>query len=601
MEELTYGEFSSAIKNLVINTLEIYNLTFNKIMPLEQSNPNDQELDNYINKLKYLKKKEKNILNYIYDNDCQYDEDVLLNECLLEYIDDDNIRSLIYVRLDNLFMEKNEEFLKNNTSYDEDEENEYEYDEESECFEKIFNYLNIEYLAHMTEKDKEITESKYKFSFTNTHIEDELMFTRFNTENLIVLPKEINAHIMGIDMENYEQYENEVCMECILNIINQIEDGVETNEKSNIDVINFFASKLEYYDLKDLKDVCLYKKDQIFDGQAKEFLFKLIDIFNNYLKTANKDEQELITIDEIEENEEIVALKEKEVDIIFELIKTENKIYNLVNGLYVYELEKKNDIQLYKKIIKAIKRLKNKESYLKSFLVVDKNTKDILKDLIDNCLNIFEDNNMENYENIFKDSKGKSKIIKTRILNLLKESKSSKISLYIDENLPTIIENEQYLEAFKKYNKYIKIKKNIIPWLQVKYQKIFEDDFLLTEFLENEGDLSKNTWYSEEILCNLLEITKEEYQGDKNQILFDLAENVIVDIYIYATKEKLTPKEVAESKFNLFLLKEITENLDKEMVEMLEKDSQYTEENYKFNEELTKIFTKSKDKTANKK
>lgn len=102
-------------------------------------------------------------------------------------------------------------------------------------------------------------------------------------------------------------------------------------------------------------------------------------------------------------------------------------------------------------------------------------------------------------------------------------------------------------------------------------------------------------------MCELLGITINEYRGDKQQILFELAENVIVDIYLYATKERITEKELAETKYNMFLLKLITKNLDKELIEQLENDSQYTDENFKFKNEMIKIFNKNKIKQVTNK
>lgn len=318
-------------------------------------------------------------------------------------------------------------------------------------------------------------------------------------------------------------------------------------------------------------------------------------------KVSANNMQTVIT-EELEENEDTTSFTEKEVDILFELMKTENKIYDLINNLYILESHNKKDNSLYNANFEILKKLKIKEEQLISEISLNTNLKIALEDLIDNYLNIFSDEKIvKKYENIFSENQEKINIIKKRLENILNENDNDKISLYIDEKLPTIVENEQYLEALKTYNKYIVIKKNKRPWVKIKYQKIFENDFLLKEFLENNGDLSKNTWYSEELMCELLGITINEYRGDKQQILFELAENVIVDIYLYATKERITEKELAETKYNMFLLKLITKNLDKELIEQLENDSQYTDENFKFKNEMIKIFNKNKIKQVTNK
>ena len=68
-----------------------------------------------------------------------------------------------------------------------------------------------------------------------------------------------------------------------------------------------------------------------------------------------------------------------------------------------------------------------------------------------------------------------------------------------------------------------------------------------------------------------------------------------------ANGTKLTEKELAETKYNMFLLKLITKNLDKELIEQLENDSQYTDENFKFKNEMIKIFNKNKIKQVTNK
>ena len=593
MEELTYEELLLAVKNLVLNALEIYNLTFNKIMP----NKETKSIEKYINKLKYFKKKEENILNYIFASDCSYDEDACLNKCLYEFIDDDRIRSLIYTRLDNCFYTKTEERLAKELEEDDEE---YEYEEENSHYEQIFHFLSLEYLAS-TSKEEEINKGKYIFSYTNPKIENELLVAHFNTENLVLLPSKINAQIIGIDKETYENEESEVCVECIVNIINEIEDGLHFNETSNFDIIGFFASKLDCIDLNDIKDICLYKKTQVYDPKSKEIVSHIIKIVDNYMTKNPVKQKNTANLEETYENEDTLSFEEKEIDVIFDLLKIETRMYDIINSLYALEVNGKEKTPNYNAHIKILKKLKAREEMLITILVVDKNLKDTIKELLDTCLNIFSaDKNIKNYDSIFKDHKGKAMIIKRRILNLFKENKSPKASLYAYEKLPVIIENGQYLEAFKIYNKYIKIKKNPRPWIQLKYQKIFESSFLLDEFLANNGDLEKNTWYSDDILYQLLDISEDEYQGDKNQILFDMAENVIVDLYCYATKEDLTPVEQADSKFNLYLLKSIIKHLDEEEIELLKEDSQYTDENYKFQKQLSKIFTKEKERTTNK-
>ena len=103
MDELTYEQFQAAIRNLILNALQIYDITFNKIKVSKEENSKN-DISKYLEKLSYLKKKEKNILNYIFENNHRYDEDIYLNENLLKYIEDDYIRSLIYTRLENCFL-----------------------------------------------------------------------------------------------------------------------------------------------------------------------------------------------------------------------------------------------------------------------------------------------------------------------------------------------------------------------------------------------------------------------------------------------------------------------------------------------------------------
>ncbi len=606
MDELTYEQFQAAIRNLILNALQIYDITFNKIKVSKEENSKN-DISKYLEKLSYLKKKEKNILNYIFENNHRYDEDIYLNENLLKYIEDDYIRSLIYTRLENCFLEKQEEYFENLTEEDYEYDDEYDeeeikYEIENNNYEKVFNYLNLEYLATSTSKNEDIEKEKYILSFTESKIEDELLIVNYQFENLITLPININAQIIGIDEETYINYEKEICLETAMNILNQIEDNLHINENSVLNMFEFFCEKMDPNDLQNIKEFCVYKKEIINDVFVKEIIIKMIKIINTIMSKVSANNMQTVITEELEENEDTTSFTEKEVDILFELMKTENKIYDLINNLYILESHNKKDNSLYNANFEILKKLKIKEEQLISEISLNTNLKIALEDLIDNYLNIFSDEKIvKKYENIFSENQEKINIIKKRLENILNENDNDKISLYIDEKLPTIVENEQYLEALKTYNKYIVIKKNKRPWVKIKYQKIFENDFLLKEFLENNGDLSKNTWYSEELMCELLGITINEYRGDKQQILFELAENVIVDIYLYATKERITEKELAETKYNMFLLKLITKNLDKELIEQLENDSQYTDENFKFKNEMIKIFNKNKIKQVTNK
>ena len=606
MDELTYEQFQAAIRNLILNALQIYDITFNKIKVSKEENSKN-DISKYLEKLAYLKKKEKNILNYIFENNHRYDEDIYLNENLLKYIEDDYIRSLIYTRLENCFLEKQEEYFENLTEEDYEYDDEYDeeeikYEIENNNYEKVFNYLNLEYLATSTSKNEDIEKEKYILSFTESKIEDELLIVNYQFENLITLPININAQIIGIDEETYINYEKEICLETAMNILNQIEDNLHINENSVLNMFEFFCEKMDPNDLQNIKEFCVYKKEIINDVFVKEIIIKMIKIINTIMSKVSANNMQTVITEELEENEDTTCFTEKEVDILFKLMKTENKIYDLINNLYILESHNKKDNSLYNANFEILKKLKIKEEQLISEISLNTNLKIALEDLIDNYLNIFSDEKIvKKYENIFSENQEKINIIKKRLENILNENDNDKISLYIDEKLPTIVENEQYLEALKTYNKYIVIKKNKRPWVKIKYQKIFENDFLLKEFLENNGDLSKNTWYSEELMCELLGITINEYRGDKQQILFELAENVIVDIYLYATKERITEKELAETKYNMFLLKLITKNLDKELIEQLENDSQYTDENFKFKNEMIKIFNKNKIKQVTNK
>lgn len=568
---------NAALNNLVTIYSEIYDLTFNGLMKLELNGKiGSEDFTKTINKLKLLKLKEQRILDNL-EPYVEIEECPMLDVFLSEQIDDQEKRIQVKNRIGYVFTKRD---LLYNNMFEESSKKEAQ-----RRFESITELL-LKFISSSSKRKlkKKSIKEKYELSYLYPEIEDEMIYTSFNPKNQINFKAKDKAQLLNMEPEDYKIEKDAHEYDYISDLITELESNSESDIntiKLKLDIVEFGIKKLPTLDLSDLHQMCQH--NLIFDStpkltKNKTVLQRLYGILEKELLKREDYEEMLQRQEELismaEENDDMEQIPEKLIDIMFDLIKQINDIFD--SGIELADLESQNK-DLTPVLQKLTFQIEREKQLISQKTDITNQTQRHIETILSDYLYFI----IATYTNIsdLAEIQKRSTLIERRIKNLLPGLTFADYSMYKSPKVPYYINQNQLIETFKAFEEKIKSSKERRLLSITKYEELLTNPDLTDDFIANKGKISDLTVIDEYTAATISDIDVEEYMHDKEETLKESANRYLQDLaQVEQTSSLDEPSNIA---FKIVYVQTALKNLSTEKLEKIERDYMYMSNKFK--------------------
>lgn len=568
---------NAALNNLVTIYSEIYDLTFNGLMKLELNGKiGSEDFTKTINKLKLLKLKEQRILDNL-EPYVEIEECPMLDVFLSEQIDDQEKRIQVKNRIGYVFTKRD---LLYNNMFEESSKKEAQ-----RRFESITELL-LKFISSSSKRKlkKKSIKEKYELSYLYPEIEDEMIYTSFNPKNQIKFKAKDKAKLLNMEPEDYKIEKDAHEYDYISDLITELESNSESDIntiKLKLDIVEFGIKKLPTLDLSDLHQMCQHNLN--FDNSQninknETVLERLCGVLRKEL-TKRKDYEETLQrqeelLRETEENEDMDRIPKELTDIMFDLIKQINDIFE--TGIELAEQEYQNkDITPKLQILEF--QLEREKQLINLLTEITPQTKKHIETILNNYLYFIVATymNAADEEEIQK----RSTLIDRRIKNLLPFLTFTDYSIYKSPKVLYYINQNQLIETFKAFEEKIENSKEKRLLSITKYEELLTNPDLTDDFISNKGKINDITTLDEYTVATILDIDVEEYMYDKEETLKETANRYLQ--YLAQIEQTSSLDEPSKVAFQIVYVQTALKNLSTEKLEKIESDYMYMSSEFK--------------------
>lgn len=590
-------KINAALKNLVVYSSRIYDLTVEEMYRLESLRlQNSSKYEKCLNQLKVLRKKEERILDNIGNSINYEDFDEYVNSITDELVLNQNKNQAIKQRISYMFEKRAAE---NNEYFDKDLSYEF-------CRE--YYYIKdtcLNFLLKTKGRGKNtprILKHKYKQAFINRDIETELLYAGYNLNNLVKTPEESKHQLLNMELNIYQlekaEFYYSFTRDKIQSLIKQSQnlnaEDIDKNEiYNNLAFIKFLLKKVSKEDLAILEIECgsfveddntiiLYDDISVVD-KLIEYCAKETNKYQNIQKDNSYDE-------EINQNKYVESLSEQLVDQIFNLIKQSVKTYDIAIKMCLLEINNKINTNDFEMLLNELEQSIKKEQEIVSEIEIADCEKDVVANILDTSIDLIADLNGFKFTNDLEalcdenNLINRNIIVRQRILNLIPDLYTVDDSVYKNSDVPLYIIQNNLIEVMKEFEKNIGEAKDKIPLIVAKYEEIIANDDLTDDFVKAKGKVENMITFDDETLAALLELDLEEYKFDKSELLFNYIILTIEGIFEHPNQNP-TPLEMARMEFQGVFINVAADNIQTEIIY----ENELSEEEV---EEIQKIKTK---------
>jgi len=589
-------KINAALKNLVVYSSKIYDLTVEEMYRLESLRlHNSAKYEKCLNQLKILRKKEERILDNIGNSINYEDFDEYVNSITDELVLNQNQNQAIKQRISYMFEKRAAE---NNEYFDKDLSDEF-------CRE--YYYIKdtcLNFLLKTKGREKQtprILKYKYKQAFVNRDIETELLYAGYNLNNLVKTPEESKHKLLNMELSIYQlekaEFYYSFTRDKIQSLIKQsqnlnIEDIDKNEIYCNLDFIKFLLKKVSKEDLSILAIEC----GSLVEDDNTIILYDDISVVDKLIEYCAKETNKYQSIqkdnsydEEINQNEYVESLSEQLVDQIFSLIKQSAKTYDIAIKMCLLEINNKINTNDFETLLDELEQSIKKEQEIVSEIEIADCEKDVVANILDTSINLIAGLNgfkfINDLEALCDENNliNRNIIVRQRILNLIPDLYTVDDSVYKNSDVPLYIIQNNLIEVMKEFEKNIGEAKDKIPLIVAKYEEIIANDDLTDDFVKAKGKVENMITFDDETLAALLELDLEEYKFDKSELLFNYIILTIEGLFEHPNQNP-TPLEMARMEFQGVFINVAADNIQTEII--------YEDELSEEVEEIQKIKTK---------
>lgn len=365
----------------------------------------------------------------------------------------------------------------------------------------------------------------YLSAFTIKEISDELILNNFNL---------CKIKMIDFNEENYFDYLAIETRSLIINLISLSEFANNSLvKKYNTKLLKFMLLKLRDFDFEIIRND--FENDNVFIDNIS--YPKILKLFENAFELRSEQRKFLFHYVDMDSFDGLVSL-----------IKLEEFIFNKISSLNVFDLSSLN----------SISSLLRYEQDVISKLNIEECDAEILYNVISCDINFFLVNDYSSYI---------SKLISRRIINLLPIFQSDTLSGTIGKTYKQIIKNHiiNSLCEYKKIICDIPFDEDVSRYIKVYINIIFEYPEILNDIIFLNYDFSTLFCFDDEFNSNMLGLMNPiDYSYDKDNLLFNLAKNIINELYEILVDMENNPELVSLYEFKICEFNDIINSVSTE-------------------------------------
>ncbi|MBR3363004.1 MAG: hypothetical protein IKG40_03660 [Bacilli bacterium] len=550
MNYLSEEEVIMAFYNLVGIQSEIYDLTMEKLLQLENDGIKDPlEYDKIVKKISNLKVKENRVYEKLNTSEYYYGLLDVVQKMVREFsIEDEKKYTAIDERLDYHFSD----LFNEECAIMEINENIYDYIDIDDDYEgeivvvpefstvDFYTPLQIKFMRELMKDDSKNEEYlKYKFynSFTHPRLEEELILARYNPNNVYDVDEQLNAELYDMEIDEYKESVDTAtenfAESAYLNFVNiSIEPEVD---KEKLDLA--FKETLFATSNLNTKKLAEFVKKHFDSDEEYVVSYDALDYFeklgNSLLQMIfdREDYDEVILNILNSENVDLdfssVKFDKETYDNLFNLVNISKEIYFIATNLYCLDLINKKDSEMFLDKLELLEELTKKEAEYAEKLNFDVDEKAAARELISKYLEFIY--SLDGRGGIICNDEISNQIINKRINYVLWDEIVPDLSTFKDNSVPhSIIKNFQ-LECLHEYEKLI-TGDDKINYLAFKYLEIISNPSLTDEFIFEKGYIENAIILDDEITSKILDVDIDEYLFDKDDLIASNVYDIIASL-----------------------------------------------------------------------
>lgn len=602
-----FDRINDAFESLIDLFSRIYDLLYGELYILEKEGArNTIYFDECLRKLKIYYKKIDRVRTII--GTVNYDDfSPLIEAASYDHDTTPGKREIIMERIESMFNSGSDFYRE---YYGDDDEDVIYYEGPDERFDDHILNFHIDFIIHtasLTDRYPRLLKHRYELSMLYPEIEKELLYAGYNPENILNTSDVDRAHLMKIDLLDYENEKCEACFECIISTINSL---ISLTEKATFDIdkvrnmldfIRFIAKKLLTEDLERVIEINERKMGSDNTGA----LYQDVSVFEVMMQILERELerrkfaelQELIaTSDESNNNESnktSTLVSGYKMGLLFDLVKQVIHTSHIMIELYGLEIVEKNNTPEFLLLIDRLRLSVEKEKELAGKIYFNDFERDMALELVEQNLILFSEinpsNTLEDLDCLCKNGLviEYDDFIKSRIADLLPNLYSESNSFYKTPEIPEQIISSHHIETLKALEEIIPTSPERVPLIVAKYEIILASVRIMDAFIEYRGRISDIKLLDDYLAASLLDIEFDEYELDRSECLYLTILEYFENLGYLG--QVLTPLEKARKKISALFVSLAIDKLLSEHIRYLW-DEEYLE--YSMDEPVKKLEKK---------
>lgn len=398
---------------------------------------------------------------------------------------------------------------------------------------------------------------------------DELVKSKFEIDKIKVKTNSEMIQSLKINRELYKDILRDVVTDYIIDVKESLFDLHSDNSSLEDEgfqmYILVYQYLLKYLSINDL----IFIRDDLNEDIKKND--GLLDVYNILFEYTNKElfERPNHPNKALEPNKSRPKVPIKLYDSLVELIKLEEKIYEVFNGMDIEKIENEKELQLLSSIL-------DKEKELISSIKINIYILPCIEEMISKDIELFiETDEEDDY---------KRKLITTRLKNLLPDLYKKSISPTQSEKSFYYITQNHVINSLNSFITILDKCKSSIKNDAIKkiYKGIIFTTFgLLEDYVNVNGNYRLLGCFSDELTANSINMNILDYCFDKDDELSERGKKIAKELLKLAKNLK-DDKDWALFEYKLAELREILKNINNEhIIDIIYTISDESDRNFK--------------------